>query len=84
MLALMGINILSSPICFAAPLIIEKIGRRPLFLSVSALSVFEWFLLGIAQFLTDEHSEHLVSIIRLVLNGYIIEGHTVEVTICIE
>lgn len=60
MLALMGINILSSPICFAAPLIIEKIGRRPLFLSVSALSVFEWFLLGIAQFLADEHSEHLL------------------------
>ncbi|VDM38474.1 unnamed protein product [Toxocara canis] len=60
MFALMAVGLISSPFCFATPFIIEKIGRRPLFLSVSALCVLEWFFLGAAEFLVDEHSESLL------------------------
>jgi hypothetical protein len=50
--ATFGMNIIvliATPCSFVSPYLIEKLGRRPLFLSMSMLCCLEWLLLAIAQ-----------------------------------
>uniref|UniRef100_A0A914Q2F4 Major facilitator superfamily (MFS) profile domain-containing protein n=1 Tax=Panagrolaimus davidi TaxID=227884 RepID=A0A914Q2F4_9BILA len=54
-LALMILSLVTFPLCIVAPLAIEKMGRRPLFLSVSALCVFELVFLMLAHVFGDFH-----------------------------
>ncbi|GMT09513.1 hypothetical protein PFISCL1PPCAC_810 [Pristionchus fissidentatus] len=43
------------PLLFLSPLIIDKFGRRPLFIAVCLLCSLEWIGLAIAQFFVDHH-----------------------------
>ncbi|KAE9552332.1 hypothetical protein FO519_004457 [Halicephalobus sp. NKZ332] len=52
-LAIMIISFVTFPLCLISPVIIEKAGRRPLFLSVSGLCITEWLFLMIAQSMVD-------------------------------
>uniref|UniRef100_A0A914YH19 Major facilitator superfamily (MFS) profile domain-containing protein n=1 Tax=Panagrolaimus superbus TaxID=310955 RepID=A0A914YH19_9BILA len=54
-LALMILSFATFPLCIIAPLAIEKMGRRPLFLSVSALCIFELVFLMFAHAFCDFH-----------------------------
>ncbi|KAE9548180.1 hypothetical protein FO519_008609 [Halicephalobus sp. NKZ332] len=52
-LATMIISFVTLPLCLVSPVVIEKVGRRPLFLFVSGLCVIEWLLLMIARSMID-------------------------------
>ena len=49
----MILSLITFPLCIVAPWAIERMGRRPLFLGVSALCVFELILLMIAHAFID-------------------------------
>ena len=49
----MIISFATLPLCVASPVIIEKAGRRPLFLSVSAFCILEWLFLMFSQAILD-------------------------------
>lgn len=48
------ISLVSAPLCFLAPWVIELFGRRKLFITVTALCALEWTGFGLAQLLTDQ------------------------------
>uniref|UniRef100_A0A914UI21 Major facilitator superfamily (MFS) profile domain-containing protein n=1 Tax=Plectus sambesii TaxID=2011161 RepID=A0A914UI21_9BILA len=56
MLAMMGINLLPSPFCLLAPWLIERAGRRPLFLTCISLCLLEVGLLFTTQIVLDQNS----------------------------
>lgn len=39
----------TTPFALVSPFLIEKLGRRPLFLVMSGLCTFEWFCLAFSQ-----------------------------------
>ena len=49
----MIISLVTLPFCVISPVIIEKAGRRPLFLSVSGFCILEWLFLMVAQSMLD-------------------------------
>ncbi|KAF8386775.1 hypothetical protein PRIPAC_75917 [Pristionchus pacificus] len=46
-------SLIALPLLFISPVIIEKFGRRPLFITVCMLCTLEWAGLGLAQFFVD-------------------------------
>jgi MFS family permease len=61
MLATMLMTAVTSPLCLIAPYLVEKFGRRPLFILITALSTFELVFVAIAQALVDLLSRQGVS-----------------------
>ncbi|PAV84386.1 hypothetical protein WR25_16441 isoform B [Diploscapter pachys] len=51
--AMLIISAVSVPVCFIAPILIERIGRRPIFVTITLLCTVEWIGLGLAQTFTD-------------------------------
>ncbi|CAI5452401.1 unnamed protein product [Caenorhabditis angaria] len=52
-LAMMAISIISLPMSFISPLMIEKYGRRPVFVGLTWLCALEWIGLAISEGLID-------------------------------
>uniref|UniRef100_A0A915D762 Major facilitator superfamily (MFS) profile domain-containing protein n=1 Tax=Ditylenchus dipsaci TaxID=166011 RepID=A0A915D762_9BILA len=53
MLATMLMTAVTSPLCLMAPFLVEKFGRRPLFIFITLLSTLELVFVGVAQALVD-------------------------------
>lgn len=47
--AILTLTFATTPFALLAPFLIEKVGRRPLFLTMSILCIVEWGFLGLAQ-----------------------------------
>ncbi|KAH7721619.1 Protein Y39B6A.41 [Aphelenchoides avenae] len=54
-LAMTLMQLITAPLCFLSPVLVEKCGRRPLFLSISAMCCFEWAMISCAQVFVDWH-----------------------------
>ncbi|KIH53891.1 hypothetical protein ANCDUO_15966 [Ancylostoma duodenale] len=51
--AMTAINAIALPMCFIAPLLIERFGRRKMFVAITLLCSLEWAALGAAQTFVD-------------------------------
>ncbi|RCN25814.1 hypothetical protein ANCCAN_28471 [Ancylostoma caninum] len=48
-----AINAIALPMCFIAPLLIERFGRRRVFVAITLLCSLEWAALGAAETFVD-------------------------------
>lgn len=53
MISTMLMTAVTSPLCLLAPFVVERFGRRPLFILITVLSTFELVFVSIAQSLVD-------------------------------
>ncbi|EYC11295.1 hypothetical protein Y032_0051g2128 [Ancylostoma ceylanicum] len=51
--AMTAMNAIALPVCFIAPLLIERFGRRKMFVAITLLCSLEWAALGAAQTFVD-------------------------------
>ncbi|WKY11905.1 hypothetical protein Q1695_003462 [Nippostrongylus brasiliensis] len=55
--AITVVNLVALPLCFLAPWMIERFGRRRLFAVITSLCALEWLLFGFAELLTSVSSQ---------------------------
>ncbi|KHJ97494.1 hypothetical protein OESDEN_02524 [Oesophagostomum dentatum] len=67
-------NAAAAPLCFTAPWLIERFGRRKMFIVITSLCALEWVTLGMAQIFVDIQAQVTSSIVG---SGY---GLTTEAT----
>jgi hypothetical protein len=58
MLTTTAMTMVAAPLCFIAPYAVERFGRRPLFLTISALSTLEILFVAFAQLFVDSSASN--------------------------